>query len=55
MDNMILYLAEEVCDGKKTLLQVERYLRHRGLSEPQIDVFVQLIRDKISERKKGNG
>lgn len=54
MNELIDQFAWEVCEGKKTMLQVERHLRKTGWSEEAIKGMVQLIRDKVSERKKGH-
>lgn len=60
MDTSLKYgLAErygqKVCNGEMTLLQVERALSKLGFNGNEHYKMMQLIRDKISERKKGNG
>lgn len=47
--------ARKVCDGEMTLLQVEHSLSRLGMIGHERDSMMQKIRDKISERKKGNG
>lgn len=46
--------SREVCDGKKTMLQVERHLLKMGWNLEEVSYLMQRISDKISERKKGN-
>lgn len=47
--------ARAVCDGGKSLLQVEHSLSRLGMIGSERDSMMQRIRDRISERKKGNG
>lgn len=54
-DWMIIRYAREVCEGKKTMLQVERHLLKTGWSKEEVDDAMQRIAVKVSERKKGNG
>lgn len=52
---MTIYkFAEQVLSGEKTLLQIERYMMKNGWSQQNIDMTMQKVRDKVSERKKGN-
>lgn len=55
MDDLIERLAWEVCNGKKTLLQVERHLLKTGWNVAGASYLMKRISDKVSERKKGNG
>ena len=52
---MVAMLARDVCEGKRNMLQVERYLYKRGWSAEAVSYLMQSICEKISERKKGNG
>lgn len=47
--------ADEVFNGRKTLLQIERHLSRKGCAEEGISIMMELIRDAVSRRKKGNG
>ena len=47
--------ADKVCNGDMTLLQVERALSKLGFTGDEHYRMMQIIRDKVSERKKGNG
>lgn len=47
--------AQKVCDGEMTLLKVEHALSKLGFIGDEHYKMMQLIRDKVSERKKGNG
>jgi len=46
--------ADEVFSGKKTLLQIERHLMRKGWAQEVVCITMELIRDAISRRKKGN-
>ena len=47
--------AQKVCNGDMTLLQVERALSKLGFAKDEHYEMMQVIRDKVSERKRGNG
>ena len=47
--------AQKVCDGDMTLLQVEHALTKLCFFHDEHYKMMQIIRDKVSERKKGNG
>ena len=47
--------AQKVCNGDMTLLQVERALSKLGFAHEEHYEMMQIIRDKVSERKRGNG
>lgn len=47
--------AQKVCNGDMTLLRVERALSKLGMIGDEHYRMMQLIRDKVSERKKCNG
>ena len=47
--------AQKVCNGDMTLLQVEHALSKLGFFHDEHYKMMQNIRDKVSERKKGNG
>lgn len=47
--------AQRVCNGEMTLLNVERALSKLGFIGDEHYKMMQIIRDKVSERKKGNG
>lgn len=46
--------AQKVCNGDMTLLQVERALSKLGFIGNEHYKMMQIIRDKVSERKKGH-
>jgi hypothetical protein len=46
--------AQKVCNGDMTLLQVERALSKLGFAHDEHYKMMQIIRDKVSERKKGH-
>lgn len=46
--------ADEVFSGKKTLLQIERHLSRKGWAQESVSILMELIRDAVSRRKKGN-
>lgn len=46
--------ADEVFSGAKTLLQIERHLLRKGWAQESVCILMDLIRDEISRRKKGN-
>lgn len=46
--------AQKVCNGDMTLLQVERALSKLGFKGDEYYKMMQIIRDKVSERKKGH-
>lgn len=52
MDDFIERLAQDVIDGKKTLLQVERHLRKHPLGD--VDEAMKQIQEAVSRRKKGH-
>lgn len=54
-DELAKGFARQVCDGEKTLLQIERILSKHGWNKFMLEQMMQRIRDKVSERKKGNG
>lgn len=47
--------ADDVFSGNRTLLQIERHLLRKGFAPETVCITMELIRDRISERKKGNG
>lgn len=47
--------ADDVFSGRKTLLQIERHLSRQGWAEESVSITMELIRDEVSRRKKGNG
>lgn len=47
--------VDQVLSGEKTLLQIERHMMKNGWSQQNIDMTMQHVKDRISERKKGNG
>lgn len=47
--------AEDVINGRKTFLQIERHLMRIGYPPECVCMMMELIRDEISRRKKGNG
>lgn len=55
MDELIDHFAWEVCNGVRTMLQVERHLLKTGWSEKAVEGMMRRIADRVSERKKGNG
>lgn len=46
--------ADEVFSGAKTLLQIERHLLRKGWAHESVYILMDLIRDDVSRRKKGN-
>jgi hypothetical protein len=55
MDDFIERLAQDVIDGKKTLLQIERHLIKQGWMRDDIVEALQDVQEAVSRRKKGNG
>ena len=55
MDNFIEQLAQDVIEGRKTLLQIERHLIKRGWMRDDIVEALQDVQEAVSRRKKGNG
>lgn len=53
MTEWIEQYAQDVIDGKKTLLQIERHLR-KHLLVGNVDEVMQQIREAVSRRKKGH-
>lgn len=51
----VKYYADLVCDGVKTLQQVERSLRKYVRCEAELELLMDQVRKLVSERKKGNG
>ena len=51
----IEHYADEVCSGKKTLLQIERHLMRKGWAQESVCITMDLIRDEISRRKRDGG
>lgn len=45
--------AQDVIDGKKTLLQIERHL-YKHLLVGSVDEVMKQIREAVSRRKKGH-
>ena len=52
MDDFIERLAQDVIDGRKTLLQIERHLRKHPLGD--VDEVMKQIQEAVSRRKKGH-
>jgi len=46
--------ADDVFSGAKTLLQIERHLLRKGWAHESVSILMELIRDAVSRRKKGN-
>lgn len=55
MDDFIERLAQDVIEGRKTLLQIERHLIKRGWMRDDIVEALQDVQEAVSRRKKGNG
>jgi len=55
MDDFIERLAQDVIEGRKTLLQIERHLIKRGWTREDIEEALQDVQGAVSRRKKGNG
>ena len=53
MTEYIERLVQDVIEGRKTLLQVERHLRKHLLGD--VNETMKQIREAVSRRKKGNG
>lgn len=54
MTEWIEQYAQDVIDGKKTLLQIERHL-YKHLLVGNVEEVMKQIREAVSRRKKGNG
>ena len=46
--------ADEVFSGAKTLLQIERHLMRKDWAQESVCILMDLIRDEVSRRKRGN-